>query len=90
MKLPLDKDELGIKIEVKILGNKITLDYSIKGNDINYAKEQIILINIFITIKSQCSKDNSFDCYSTEEINYRELSDEELIKKNSAKNIIQK
>ena len=36
-----------------------------------------LLINIFITIKSQSSKDNSFDCYSAEEINYPELSDEE-------------
>ena len=61
MELPLDNDELGIKPELKILENKITLNYSIKGNDINYGKKQIILINIFITIKSQCSKDNSFD-----------------------------
>ena len=58
LELPLDKDELGMKPELKILENKITLDYSIKGKDINYVKEQIILIKIFITIKSQCSKDN--------------------------------
>ena len=81
MELSLDKDELGIKPELKILENKITLDFSIKGNDINYGKEQIILINIFIIIKSQCSKDNSFDCYSAEEINYPELSDEEAFDK---------
>ena len=40
-----------------------------------------LLINIFITIKSQCSKDNSFDCYSDEEINYPELSGEEAFDK---------
>ena len=43
MELPLDKYELGIKPELKILENKITLDYSIKGNDINYGKEQITI-----------------------------------------------
>ena len=34
-----------------------------------------------MTIKSQCSKDNSFDCYFAKEINYPELSDEEAFDK---------
>ena len=41
MELSLDQDKLGIKPELKILENMITLDYSIKGNDIKYGKEQI-------------------------------------------------
>ena len=81
LELPLDKKDIGFKPELKITENKITLDYSIKGKDINYGKEQIKLINIFITINSQCSKDNCFDCYSSEEINYPELSDEEAFDK---------
>ena len=40
MELSLDQDKLGIKPELKILENMITLDYSIKGNDIKYGKEQ--------------------------------------------------
>ena len=81
LKLPLEKDELGIKPEIKLVENKISLDYSIKGSDITNGKEQIILINIFITIQNQCSKDNCFDCYSSEEINYPELSDKEAFDK---------
>ena len=81
LKLPLEKDELGIKPEIKLVENKISLDYSIKGSDITNGKEQIILINIFITIQNQCSKDNCFDCYSSEEINYPELSGKEAFDK---------
>lgn len=34
LELPLDQDELGNKPELKIVENKINLDYSIKGTDI--------------------------------------------------------
>ena len=80
LKIPLE-NEMGIKPEIKLVENKISLDYSIKGSNISNSKEQIILINIFITIKSQCSKDNCFDCYSSEEINYPELSEKEAFDK---------
>ena len=78
---PSEKDELGIKPEVIFVENKISLDSSVKGSSITNNKEQIILINIFITIKNQCSKDNCFDCYSSEEINYPELSEKEAFDK---------
>ena len=81
LELPLDKRDMGFKPELKIRENKINLGYSIKGNDIKDGKEQIILMNIFITIKTQCPKDNCFDCYSSEEINYPELTDEEAFDK---------
>ena len=81
IKLPFEKDELGIKPELKLVENKISLDYSIKGRDIIIGKEQIILINVFITIQNQCSKDNCFDCYSNEEINYPELTEKEAFDK---------
>ena len=81
LELPLDKRDMGFKPELKIIENKINLGYSIKGNDIKDGKEQIILMNIFITIKTQCPKDNCFDCYSSEEINYPELTDEEAFDK---------
>ena len=81
LELPLDKDELIIKPELKIIKNKINLGNLIKGDDIAYVKEQIILIKTFIAIKSQCSKDNWFDCYSSEEINYYELSGKEAFDK---------
>ena len=38
-------------------------------------------MNIFITTKTQCPKDNCFDCYSSEEINYPELTDKEAFDK---------
>ena len=43
LKLPLEKDELGIKPELKLVENKISLDYSIKGSDITNGKEQITI-----------------------------------------------
>ena len=81
LELPLDKKDIGFKPELKIIENKINLGYSIKGNDIKDGKEQIILINIFITIKRKLSKDNCFDCYPGEEINCPELGDEEAFDK---------
>ena len=81
LELPLKKDELDIKTEIKFIENKINLDYSIKGNDIKKGNEHIIFINVFITIKNQCSKENCFDCYSNEEINYPELSEKEAFDK---------
>ena len=81
LKLPLDKDELGIKPEIKFEENKLNLDFSIKGTDITNGNKQIILINVFITINNQCSKDNCFDCYTDEEINYPELTEKEAFDK---------
>jgi hypothetical protein len=81
LKLPLDKDELGFKPELSFVENKINLDHSIKGTDIIIGNKQIILINVFITIKNQCSKDNCFECYTNEEINYPELNEKEAFDK---------
>ena len=81
LKLPLDKDELRIKPELKFEENKLNLDFSIKGTDITNGNKQIILINVFITINNQCSKDNCFDCYTNEEINYPELTEKEAFDK---------
>ena len=81
LNLPLQKIEQKTKNEIKFIENKITLDDSIKGNNIFNGNEQIILINIFITIKNQCSKDNCLDCYYYEEINYPELTDKEAFDK---------
>ena len=79
--LPYEKNELGIKPEVKFIESKISFDSSVKGSCFTNSKEQIILINIFITIKNQCPKDNCFDCYSSDEINYPELSEKEAFDK---------
>ena len=76
-KLPIEEDELGIKL----IENKISLDYSLKGTDLSYSNGQIILINVFITIKNKCYKDNCFDCYTNEVRNYPELSDKEAFDK---------
>ena len=78
--LPLEKDDISLKNEIKLIENKINLDCSIKGYDITNGIHQTILINVFITINNICSK-NSFDCYKTEEINYPELTDEEAFHK---------
>ena len=78
--LPLEKDDISLKNEIKLIENKINLDCSIKGYDITNGIHQTILINVFITINNICSKD-CFDCYKTEEINYPELTDEEAFHK---------
>ena len=78
--LPLEKDDISLKNEIKLIENKINLDCSIKGYDITNGIHQTILINVFITINNICSK-NCFDCYKTEEINYPELTDEEAFHK---------
>ena len=80
-KLPLKNDEFKIENELKFRENTIYLDNVIKGTDITFNDNQIILVNVFITINNICSKDNCFDCYINEEKNYRELSDKEAFDK---------
>ena len=80
-KLPLEKDEFTIKNEVKIIENKVNLDSSLKGTNITIGNQQIILITVFITINNKCLTDNCFDCYTNQEINYPELSEEEAFHK---------
>ena len=72
--LTLEKDDISLKNEIKLIENKINLDYSIKGYDITNEIHQAILINVFITINNIYSKKNCFDCYKTEEINYLVLN----------------
>ena len=81
LKIPKEKDEFTNKYEVKIIENKVNLDSSIKGTDITYGNQQIILITVFITINNKCPTDNCFDCYTNQEINYPELSDKEAFDK---------
>ena len=81
LKLPLEKDELSIKNEIKLIVNKINLVDSVKGLDIINGIHQTILINVFIKINNICSKDNCFDCYKNNEINYPELSEKEAFDK---------
>ena len=70
------------KTEVKLIENKISLDYSIKGSFItNQRKEEIILITIYININKKCPKENCFECYTNEEINYPELTEKEAFNK---------
>ena len=84
LKLPLEKNELTIKNEVHLIENKITLNNSIKGTDINIGDQEIILMNVFITVNKKCLTDNCIDCYLNDEIkknNYYKLSDKEAIHK---------
>ena len=81
LELPLEKDEFTIKNEINIIENKVNLDSSLKGTNITIGNQQIILITAFITINNKCPTDNCFDCYTNQEINYPELSEEEAFHK---------
>lgn len=83
-KLPpsLKKAELEIRNEPKLLETSITLDYSIKGKHITkQSTQQISLITVLLEVENQCSKDNCFECYADQVINYPELSEEEAFNK---------
>ena len=81
LKLPLSKNEFATKNELKFTENKITLNCSIKGSDITNVNQQIKLISVLITVNNKCLTDDCFDCYTKYEINYPELSDEEVFHK---------
>ena len=81
LKLPLEKDELTIKNELKLIENEITLNNSLTGTDFINGNQQIILIIAFLTVNNKCPTDNCFDCYANTEINYPELSDKEAFDK---------
>lgn len=79
---PLKKGELVFKNEPQLLENKIALDYTIKGTYITkQSNEQITLITVLIMVENKCSKDNCFECYADEEINYPELSEKDAFDK---------
>ena len=80
LKIPFEKGELSIENELKFIENK-NLNYSIKGTDITAGYPQMTLITVIIIVNNKCPTDNCFDCYTNQEINYPELSDEEAFDK---------
>ena len=80
LKLPFEKGELSIENELIFIENK-NLNYSIKGTDITTGYPHMTLITVIIKVNNKCPTDNCFDCYTNQEINYPELSDEEAFDK---------
>ena len=82
LKLPFEKcqNELLIENELKFIENK-NLNYSIKGTDITTGYPHMTLITVIIQVNNKCPTDNCFDCYTNQEINYPELTDEEAFHK---------
>ena len=71
---------MSIENQLKFIENK-NLNYSIKGRDITAGYPQMTLITVNIIVNNKYPTDNCFDCYTNQEINYPELSDEEAFDK---------